>query len=581
MAKTGSEGRVHLGVGLDTARYGHHVTILREDRQLATKPFYFAESRAGYENLENTFRQLQQRLGRVRFHIRIDAAGQYALNLERFLRALPMDKTISVGEPKRNKDYRSAHFPKRKADAVDSHACARFAVVERPEPTPDVPGEVEQLREICSALEAHAKHTVRLVNQLHNRLSRVFPELALLASDLSANWVVRLLQKYPTPQRIAAARSSSLSAIPYLSPSKAEQLQQAARQTTAGLQGVGIEEVIRQLVREIQLAKQAEKRLKKALQQAYDALPPSPHVQLTSISGIGKQTAAALVAKMVSIDRFETPQSVVNFFGVFPEERTSGVNKQGNPLTQRTQRMSQKGNDLVRRLLYMAAQSALRANPAIRALYARQKAAGKRGDVALGHCMRKLLHLVFAVWKSDRPFDPQHHPWERKPAVAEKRPSEGAQEKAAGRKEQSSPRQAVTTATANVETGSGSVNEIPDKPASPACNSQGRAVDFADLRRQVTIEQALRPLGFLDRMRGGRVQRRGPCPIHNSIDDRRRCFSVNLQKNVFRCFHPPCSAQGNVLDLWAAAHKLPLREAALHLAETFHLDKPNREDGTR
>ena len=60
----------------------------------------------------------------------------------------------------------------------------------------------------------------------------------------------------------------------------------------------------------------------------------------------------------------------------------------------------------------MAAQTATLHNPAIRALFRRQKARGKRGDVALGHCMRKLLHLVFAVWKTGRAFDPKHYPWE-------------------------------------------------------------------------------------------------------------------------------------------------------------------------
>ena len=38
-------------------------------------------------------------------------------------------------------------------------------------------------------------------------------------------------------------------------------------------------------------------------------------------------------------------------------------------------------------------------------------AKGERGDVALGHCMRKLLHLVYAVWKTGKPFDAQHYSW--------------------------------------------------------------------------------------------------------------------------------------------------------------------------
>src|SRR5208337_3486262 len=71
-----------------------------------------------------------------------------------------------------------------------------------------------------------------------------------------------------------------------------------------------------------------------------------------------------------------------------------------------------KGNDLVRFYLWNAARTAIQHNPAIRALYRRLRAKGKRGDVAFGHCMRKLLHLVYAVWKTDRPFDKEHFPWE-------------------------------------------------------------------------------------------------------------------------------------------------------------------------
>ncbi len=48
--------------------------------------------------------------------------------------------------------------------------------------------------------------------------------------------------------------------------------------------------------------------------------------------------------------------------------------------------------------------------------------------------------------------------------------------------------------------------------------------------------------------------------------------------NTFRYrISPSCGAEGNVLDLWAAVHKLPLREAALDLIETFVLDVPAAE----
>ena len=194
-----------IGVGFDTARYGHHVAFLRPDLQPAAPAFTFPESAAGYAQLRQALEQLQKKHGSVHFHMRIDTAGQYAINLERFLRAWPGEKTLSVGQPKQNRDSCKVHFPKRKADPVEALACARFALVEHPAPTPETPPAFAHLREIAGALESQAQLTTALVNQLHNRLARVFPELALNASSLRAAWVLRLLAQYPTPARIAAA----------------------------------------------------------------------------------------------------------------------------------------------------------------------------------------------------------------------------------------------------------------------------------------------------------------------------------------------------------------------------------------
>ena len=47
---------VHVGVGIDTARYGHHVAFLGEDRQEVTNDFTFLESGAGYAELEAALR---------------------------------------------------------------------------------------------------------------------------------------------------------------------------------------------------------------------------------------------------------------------------------------------------------------------------------------------------------------------------------------------------------------------------------------------------------------------------------------------------------------------------------------------
>ena len=124
-----------IGVGIDTARYGHRVSFLRPDRKPAAKPLTVMENRAGYQALQDRLNQLHEQHPTANFHVRIDAAGQYAVNLELFLRSLKLPMTISVGEPKRNKDYQKAHFPKRTTDDTESQAMARFAVVELPNAT--------------------------------------------------------------------------------------------------------------------------------------------------------------------------------------------------------------------------------------------------------------------------------------------------------------------------------------------------------------------------------------------------------------------------------------------------------------
>jgi transposase len=337
-----------IGVGIDTARYGHRVSFLRPDRQPAAKPLTVLENHVGYQSLKDKLIQLHEQHPQAHFHVRIDAAGQYAVNLEQFLRGLGLPMTLSIGEPKRNKDYQKAHFPKRTTDDTESQAMARYAVVEQPDATPAPSAAMILLREVAGRLEAQVKQTTQATNRLHNLLARVFPEIATLTEDIAAGWVLRLLEKYPTAERIAAAPRASLEKIPHLSQEQAQALHQAAGQSVASLRGSVAESLVGDLVAQVRHCQNAEKAMRKLLTKAFADLPVSPHVQIVTIPGIGEATAAALVAKIVDIKRFVTPDQVVGYFGVFPEEDSSGVDPHGNPLPSATLHMSRKGNDLVR-----------------------------------------------------------------------------------------------------------------------------------------------------------------------------------------------------------------------------------------
>lgn len=548
---------VHLGIGVDTARYAHHVSFLDEKKRTAAKAFHFTETADGYRKFQQTLERLAKKHPHLHLHVHVDAAGQYAENLLQWLHDLPFEMTISVGQPARNKAYRQVHFDKRKADPAESLACARFAIVERPEATPHNPPEFRQLRDAVALREAAAKHETRLVNQLHGLLARVFPELAVHIKDLSASYVLTLLDKYPTPEKIARARLDSLAKIPHLDQEKADTLQAAAKNSLGSNQGDIAEHLIRQKVRELRQQQEQSKQLDKLIENAWNALPTGAFRRILTIKGIGIQTAAALVAKIVSIDRFQTATALIGYFGIFPEEiDVSGTDRQGNPKQGREIRMSRKGNDLVRRLLYTAAQCAVTWNPPVKALFARKMADGKEYNVAIGHCMAKLLRQVFALWKKDEDFDPD---FEAGPAE-ESESGEAATEKetAEGLRKAVEPQKEEVTPAAFKITGAVAGNKL-------------RPLNYGRLREMVSIEQVLEHANWQPRRRRG-DQWRGGCPLHAETDVKSEAFAVQTKKSLYCCHR--CGSQGNVLDLWMALSGKPILAACWDLVEAFGLDPP-------
>jgi transposase len=570
-----------FGVGIDTSRYGHYAAFLRDDLQPAAAELSFPESAAGYARFRQRLEHIAQRHGPVQFVVRLDAAGPYADNLLHFLHGLgqpvarganapaPFTLTPSCGDPHRNKNYRAALFGSQKSDPVEARAAARFALTEWPRS--DIPLSLEwrTLRQAAGRLQAVVRQRTRLLNQFHHLLALTFPELALLTKDLAACWALELVQRYPTAQRLAEAAPADLAAIPYLPDAQVAPLLDQARTSVASLAGATVEELVRDQVRQLRDVGARQKRLENLLVATYRALPRANH--LDTIPGIGAVTAAVLTAFILDIDRFETPGKLVAYFGVLPIEAASGVDRDGQARPPRRLVMSRRGNDLVRRYLWMAALSAIRCNPAVRALYARVVAKHpQRKALAVGHAMRKLLHLAFAIWKSGRPFDPEHYPWQT-PAPVEASDKDTSRDgrapapegQAAGHKPEPVPARKVVTAA------------CADSVTEAAALGASTFINFDHLKRQLPLARVLDQLGLSARLRGSGPQRRCACPLHRG-DARGRTFSVNLDDNVFQCFDSRCGQKGDVIDLWAAVHGLSLREAALDLARTFGLEPAPR-----
>ena len=550
-----------IGVGIDTSRYGHYVAFLTADLQTAAPDLEVLESGAGYARLRQRLIDLVAKHGRVHFHVRLDAAGLYADNLLAWLGALDRAGaafTVSCGDTQRNKNYRVAVYGHQKSDPVEARSCARYALTERPRPGTVVGPELVPLRQVAARLQAVVRQRTRLVNQLHQLLARTLPELAVLVKDITTGWVLELLTRYPTARLLARAAAADLQAIPYLPHDRVDALLAHARDSVGSLSGVIADDLVRDQVRQVRDGTARQKRLETLLVTAYRDLPETNH--LATIKGFGEVTAAVLTAFILDIDRFATPGQLVNYFGVLPVEASSGVDRDGTPRGPKRYRMSPRGNDLVRRYLWMAALSAARHNPACRALYARVRAKHQdRPSIAIGHVMRKLLHLAYAVWKTGRPFDPNHYPWA---GPTESTGAGGSMEQvqAAGHTPDE-PARSVVTATCEAT--------VPGPGA--GVDGAGVWLDFAHLKRQLPVGRVLDHLGLSSRLKGSGAQRRCACPIHRG-DGRGRTFSVNLETNVYQCFDARCGSQGDVIDLWAALHQRDVRSAALDLVHVFGLE---------
>ena len=123
-----------------------------------------------------------------------------------------------------------------------------------------------------------------------------------------------------------------------------------------------------------------------------------------SVPGVGELTAASLVAYLPELGKCDG-KALTALVGLAPWSRDSGA--------QRGYRSIRGGRGAVRRVLYLAALSAVRHNEELGRFYRGLRKRGKTGKVALVAVMRKLLLVLNAVAHRGTP-------WVRLPTTAEK-----------------------------------------------------------------------------------------------------------------------------------------------------------------
>jgi transposase len=119
--------------------------------------------------------------------------------------------------------------------------------------------------------------------------------------------------------------------------------------------------------------------------------------RMRSVPGVGPVTANTLLGELPELGGLDR-KKIAALVGVAPFNNDSGY--------RRGKRRVKGGRSSVRNVLYMAALSASKHNPVLRAFYQQMIQRGKEKKVALVACMRKLLTFLNAIIRDSATWNP-------------------------------------------------------------------------------------------------------------------------------------------------------------------------------
>lgn len=119
---------------------------------------------------------------------------------------------------------------------------------------------------------------------------------------------------------------------------------------------------------------------------------------LMSIPGVGPQTAVTCLSEISDIHRFPDGQKLTAWLGLDPRVHQSGTSINGKGY------ITKRGNKLLRTRLFNAASVAVLHQNMFQHFFQKKRSEGKPYRVALCAVMRKMVHVIHAVWSRGTPF---------------------------------------------------------------------------------------------------------------------------------------------------------------------------------
>jgi len=389
-------------IGVDVSKRRHKACIRNLFQDSYSEVFSFDVNHQGFEKLLVTLEKLSQ--NKEDFIIGVEATGNYGVTLVYFLLSHGY-KVVEIN-PYRANQFRKAEGKKAKSDRIDARSLATIISLENHKPLSLPDPVLDNLRELTRFRADMVKDRTSLVNQLHETLTTIFPELATIFSRLDSPTCLSLLIAYPGPGYISRAGEAKV----------AESLRIASRGRVGQTLVKGLVKVAQNSVGVLQKQPSlairvfilgerigtltgAIERVEKEIADLFHKLPYKPEDFL-----VGDITSlAALISEIEDINRFPTLKQFLSHFGWCPQSFQTGNYNREHP------RMSHAGNKHVRRLIWMLSIVSVRTVPRYRAYFQRRVAEGKSKMHIIVAVGRKLLSAFYAILKKGIPFDPN---WE-------------------------------------------------------------------------------------------------------------------------------------------------------------------------
>jgi transposase len=383
-------------VGVDIAAEKHVVAAVDETGAVELKATPFGEDAGGYEKL---FELLGEPVGTL---VAMEATGHYWKNLFAALAAKGFQ--IALLNPVRTHRFAAEDLQRTKTDAIDALGIARFAAQKRPPATRMPDAATEELRELVRHRDRLVQDFGDRTRQLHRLVDLGFPEFTRYVRSLDSMLATAVLHEYPTAEAYRGLPWKKLAKYRYdgvhiVGDELAKSIIEAANVSVGRHHGLAYRIQVQHACEDMDLLRRRIKQLDGDIETKLGEHEVGS--LLTTIDGIGTQTAAKLVAELGDPSEFRSAHALAAYVGAVPALRQSGKR-----LPTRAG-LTPIGNARLRAALWMPTLTGVQRNLWLKAHYERLRARGKLPKVALVACMRKLLTAVYSVAKHRRPFVPE------------------------------------------------------------------------------------------------------------------------------------------------------------------------------